>query len=95
MLHYKIFTFALLFFDAQVSGIENNYADYLRQRTKLIAEEQLVSFGANITLSEEEQRANDILMKYKHEELKTGVFLLIKWYIRYYRMCKYFEKFFL
>ncbi|XP_001601908.2 adenosine deaminase 2-like [Nasonia vitripennis] len=72
MFGFKILMFSLMFFNEQVLSIENSYAYYLTQREKLITEEQLVSFGANITLNEEEQRANDILMKYKHEELKTA-----------------------
>lgn len=79
MLSFQILMLSLLFFNEKVLSIENNLAYYLMQRAKLIAKEQLVSFGANITLNEEEQQANDILMKYKHEEIKTGVSLFIKW----------------
>lgn len=89
MFNPKLLAFLLCFFIDEISGIENGYASYLMQRQNIIAKERLMAFGANIILNEDEQRANDILMRHKHEELKLGVLLFTNWCTVIYRKFKF------
>jgi hypothetical protein len=57
---------------------KNAYKNYLLERKKIIDEEQSMSFGFNLILDKKEERVNRILMKYKDEELKTGLIILPK-----------------
>ncbi|XP_023942037.2 adenosine deaminase 2-like [Bicyclus anynana] len=44
-------------------------ADYAMERANLLAEESELQVGGNIRLTDEENKANDILMRYKHDEV--------------------------
>lgn len=66
----------LLFYGLICSVTYANYNnDYMIKRQKIISEEESMAFGAKIILDSEERRVNDILMKYKQAEIKTGLFI--------------------
>lgn len=69
VLRSKIFLFIVLICNGITN--ESSLEDYFNERQKIVDEEASMSFGAKMRLDEEEKRANDILMKYKNEELKS------------------------
>lgn len=49
------------------------FRDFLEEKDVFLEEERNLYFGGKITLNEKEMKVNEILMKYKHDELNKGI----------------------
>ena len=77
MFSLSVILFSLLVFICETYVITNDFNDYLIKRQEIVDEELSMSFGANISLNKEEQYVNEILMRYKREEIIAGLINVI------------------
>ena len=54
---------------------KSDYQAYIIGREKIISDEEATSIGSRIILTNSEQIANDILMKWKQKELSSDTYL--------------------
>ena len=60
-----------------VPPVARGIQDYWTKRADLIQEEENLSFGGDLILSEDERLANQALMSAKIKEIEEGLFLYI------------------